>query len=339
MIHYAAAETNLAPPPVALDPAEHRRLMREVMDVRRFNGGDRRNPQYFSGLLVNRDSGAEHPSLVFLNGLGEGAKSLETRYRAYQLGARFPGQPVLCLDLPAHGQSSISTPAQRKEIYEHGNMYNIARAMAQAICFALPNEQVAFAGYSLGAFMMAPVMIKASDFCIRPVAAIGQEVVGLERRTRAGVLAGHYVVETVRQRRYGGQKYAALRREYDAFVQAAKAAQYDPAQHNPWRVFRDDPRLVRAMILRGPLATDQSFQNLRILLRTYQQMPLTLLTAGQSADVRWPRIAHRAQEFCAEYAGRVQWHVWPQDTHGLGLAPNQPRLAEFIRGVLHPNIG
>jgi hypothetical protein len=85
--------------------------LREASELITLNG---EKGQRFSGLHFNRDF-AGNLAIVSLRGMFEDVNDIGLRYTGYQIAAANPENPVLLINIPAHGDSDPLTVAQRRK--------------------------------------------------------------------------------------------------------------------------------------------------------------------------------------------------------------------------------
>lgn len=314
------------------DPERHAVAMREATEPLTMEADD---GQRFSGLYMNRDFTTE-PAIVSPNAFMTASHTPEQMYRAYQYAAAFPEHPVLFVDMPSHGHSDNLTDAQWQEIMELCQLDGVAEAQAQAVRRQLPDAQAAIMpADSLGAQVASDMARSIGELDMQPLLLAGFDMVGMEKRSSLGVAATYFVGEAVRSRvhYHGNPAHHLLNDAFELrFRREVEKTDYEP-DFKMYDVFRRDPRLLSFIVANSPLAGDNALPSLEQTLETNPQLAAALVIGGKSGICRWRRIGPSVLGLEQKFPDRLTHDVWPDDSHGMGLAPQQPRMAAYTRFV------
>jgi hypothetical protein len=99
-------------------------------------------------------------------------------------------------------------------------------------------------------------------------------------------------------------------------------------------VFRTDPRLAGMLFARSPLAADTGRQALEEMMESFPEIQARLVVGGLSTICRWRKFALWSGRVQAAYPERFAIDVWPWDSHGVALAPQQPRLVSSLESIV-----
>ena len=311
------------------DQERHDTALREAIETVIF---DTEDGQQFSGLHLNRDF-SDKPAIVRRNAWMSSVLAPEQKYAGYQYAAANPEHPIVILDMPAHGYSSKLTKLQRKEILDTGDLGLIGAAQSESVVRKLGGvKELIETGDSLGARIAADAARKAGELGVRPLALIGFDMVGLERRKSIAVAKSFFITEWLQSKRLYKENPATqeLEQAYEeGFKTELENAGFNGG-FNMVDIFRRDPKLLSFVVYKSPLATDSGVEALEKLLAAEQQIVVSLVVGGMSAICRWHKIQPTAERLERVHDGRIQFDVWPEDAHGMGLAPQQPRMAAYV---------
>jgi hypothetical protein len=315
------------------DPERHANAMREVSEVITLTGD---NEQRFSGLYVNRDFSSApliaEPSQMFAS-----CKSDEVKYIALQQAAANPEHPILIWDMPSHGDSYNLTPEQRRQIYIDREMGLLAHSQATAIRnHSSGFNKLILTGKSLGARIIPDLAIEASQFDIETQMIIGFEMVGLEERLSASVGAAFLITEAIKSRKNytNNPRYSQLFKAYeDGFKKDLR--KYSPEDNYKMiSVYENDPSLLLFLLARSPLAADTGQKSLEKALDKDQNLQVSLVFGGLSSVCRLRKIQPVVDAIKRDFPDRFNYDIWPNDSHGMSLAPLQPQISKYTKKCL-----
>lgn len=321
------------------DAERHEVAVREVSEVLT---GETEDGQRLSYLHVNRDFETE-PPIICIGSMFVDSGMAELKYAAYQRAATFPDRSILLLDLPAHGQSDALTDAQYSEITVSRGLTRVARAEAEIAKRRLPDiTQTVVYGESVGARVALDFAQKIGEIGVEPLAVLGVEAIGLEKRLSVSVSGSYFLAEPrmhqVLYRDKGDYKiqnstYEAAFQDFKA--ELTRAVNFDQnILKMQLRVFKTDPRYITMLFSNSPLAADTGRQSLETLLEDQPKLPVRLVVGGLSRICRWRHIHEWAENLQANQPERLRFDVWPYDSHGVALAPQQPRLTATLKEVI-----
>lgn len=299
--------------------------------------------QLLAGLHLNRDY-SSNLAIVWLNGMFEDVQSLSLRYAGYQLAAANPENPILVINIPAHGQADPLTPAQRQEILSKKQLSLVAASQAMAASRRLPQtSQVVVAGQSAGARLAPDFAVAVPELDIQPKALVGFNMAGLDKRPTIASSLAFLLDGYLLQYKY--HRGAADRRLDEAMEvrfrrETERIGFYD--QHNAlvndYRVLRQDPSYAAFLLAGSPLAADTGFTAIEQAMNVNAGLQAALVSAGLDKVTRWRKIEPRARQLANAYPGRLSWDVWPNDRHAMGIATQSPRIAAAIKSVIAASI-
>lgn len=315
------------------DPERHDTAMRETIETVTLTGdGD----QQFSGLHLNRDF-SDKPAIVRLGAWFNDVTTPDLKYTAYQFAAANPENPVLLVDVPAHGTSDRLTPAQRREIVLTKQVSLVAASQASAARTRLADtSEIIVVGESAGARLSPDFAVKAGEIGLHPLVLIGFEMAGVDKRPSLACAAAFFIDGHLAQKNY--HQGSDNRKLDDAFEigfrpELAKFGYHGEA-YDLVEIFKKEPSYLGFLLARSPLADDGGFAALERALDTNQDMSASLVSAGLSKVSRWRKIKPQVDHLLTVYPSRVSWDLWPNDHHSMGIAPQQPRQAAFTRAVI-----
>lgn len=309
--------------------------LREASEVVIMTGED---GQKLSGLHFNRDF-SSNTAIVKLNGMFVDVDSVDQRYSTYQLAAANPDNPVITINIPAHGESDPLTPAQRKEILGGRQVSLVAASQAVAAASRLKEcSDVAAIGQSAGGRLAPDFTVKAAEIGLNPVALAAFEPAGLDKRPslvtfmsffKDGFLAQKNYHRTDADRRLdeGLEKFSAELEE-DGFDDAHNAVL------NDIRIFSRSPSYIGFILTRSPLSDDGGFKSIERAMDVNPRMRAAFVSGGLDKVTRWRKIEPRAKRLVSLYRDRMSWDVWPDDGHSMGIGSQQPRFAAAVRTML-----
>jgi pimeloyl-ACP methyl ester carboxylesterase len=314
------------------DPERHETAMREAVETLTLTADD---GQQFSALHLNRDF-SEQPAIVSFDAMFTGCNSPEQKYAAYQYAAANPDRAVLKIDMPAHGYSDALTDRQYKEITGAHTLGLIARSQAEALRRRLPDaEGIIAAGDSLGARGALDFAQQAAGLGFQTLKMIGFDTVGLEERPTPAVSFSYFLREWRRSRQlYYNDANQHLSDAYEGKFKEQLAEYGFENDFSMVEIFKRDPRILGFVFVNSPLAANTGAESLEEALESQAELTADLVVGGLSSICRWRKIKPLAEHLEETFPGRVSFDIWPNDSHGMGLAPQQPRMAAFVKDTL-----
>jgi pimeloyl-ACP methyl ester carboxylesterase len=315
------------------DSERHDTAMREAVETLVLTTDD---GQRFSALHLNRDF-SEKPPIVSLNAMFTGCNSPEQKYKAYQYAAANPERPIVALDMPAHGYSDRLTDVQYWEIIGRSGLTAIGCSLAEVLRGRLEDAQeMVVVGDSLGARIGFDFTDQASDFGFETSNIFGFDPVGLEDRSTLAVNVSYFAKEALRSRRlYTSEPNDRLNYGYETVFKRELAKRGFENNFSMMGVFRTDPRILRFLVAGSPLAPGTGITSIKRMLLRQQSLTANMVVGGLSSICRQREVVPALEQVEDELFGdRLQHEVWPNDAHGMGLAPQQPRMAAFVRDML-----
>lgn len=324
--------------PLEFDNAERADIAtREALDVQMFEGGD----QHITGLRMNRDfEAANTPPLVVLGPYIASVLNPEIKYDATQLAAALPETPLLVLDNLSHGHSSVFSPEQKREMWRYRRFSLVGQTtLLQVVRAAYPNNPTFdTAGTSMGGAVGLEMARQAALYDMTPRYYVGRETAGMDKQIGPQLNFGYFVQETRDQKRYKeNPEGQGLRESYESFVQKlVNEYGYDlDSALSFGGVYKNDGMFVLPSIaFRSPMATGIGFELLEKALHNNPDFKAYFLSAGRSKVTRWPAVQPQVEKLLEAHPDRLEWELWPEDNHGVGLAPQAPRLARFTQFAL-----
>lgn len=312
------------------DPARHDLAMREVAETLVLIG---ENEQRFSAIHVNRDF-TEKPPIISINAMFTGANSPEQKYAAYQFAALHPDRSVIKIDVPAHGYSDKLTHEQYREIIGKRTLTLVANSQFQAISTRLPDlKEIVAVGDSLGGRIGFDIVKSAHEKEVHTKNLFAFDPVGLEKRLSVGVSTSYFLSEYFKSKRiYDNQNMLLSHNQAyeDKFKSELTRVGFENDFSMP-AVFKKDPRFIGFLFFRSPLASDTGAEALEECILIEDQLKANIVIGGLSGICRWNKIQSWANNMEAISSGRAVFNVWQGDSHGMALAPQQPRMAQYIK--------
>lgn len=315
------------------DPERHRIAMREAIETVILTG---ENGQKFSGLHLNRDF-TDQPAIVRLGGWFEDVEGDGLKYTAYQYAAYNPENPVILIDMPAHGQSDSLTAPQRRQIVRTGKVSGVASSQALAASSRLEeSEDVVVVGESAGGMLASTFAIKMGKLGLKPLAIVGFEIAGVDKRPSLGLAASFLIDGHFMQRMYHkGPDNKRLDRAYELdFRQELARLGGESRSSSLMRIFRVEPTYMGFLVVRDPLASDGSFEDIEQAMDLNPDMKAAFVSGSLSRIGRWKKIEPQVDRLLLYYPGRLSWQTWLNDNHSMGIAAQQPRQAKYTRAVI-----
>lgn len=319
------------------DPERHQTAMREAVETLVLTADD---GQRFSALHLNRDF-SEKPAIVSFDAMFTGCNSPEQKYAAYQYAAANPDRAVLKIDMPAHGYSDALTDRQYKEITDDHKLKGIAQSHAEALRRRLPEaDDVIAVGDSLGARGALDFAQVATNLGFQTLKMVGFDTVGLEERLTPAVSFSYFLQEWRKNRKlYYNEANQHLNDAYEDRFKGQLAEYGFENDFSMTEVFKRDPRILGFVLANSPLAAKTGVESLKTVLENRPDFTADLVVGGLSSICRWRKIKPLAECLEKTFPGRVSFDVWPNDSHGMGLAPQQPRMAAFVKDRLTGGAG
>lgn len=329
-------------PGIFLSEDRHKLAMRESLDTAELLADD---GQVFSALHMNRDftASGDRPLLVSLNAMFNSVLTEEQKYASFQLASFFENHPIVKLDLPAHGSSDRLSQAQLDEIHNGGGLSKVGEAQAQAIHRKFPDARKAvIIGESVGGRLSFEVAASLKQREVEPLAVIAFEPVGMEKRRSVDVAWSFFVTETeLTSRNYRNRGpfrgenfiYEAV---LDGFRNEIRSTGYKAPSANSISVkaFNKDRNYLKFLFKDSPLASDTGRLALEKLAEVSPGTYTRIVVGGLSTMCRWKNIGEWAMAFQEASFHQTEFDVWLDDSHGMTLAPQQPRVASSISRVL-----
>jgi hypothetical protein len=294
--------------------------------------------QKLSGLHFNRDF-AGNPAIVKLGGMFIDADNMEQRYAGYQLAVANPENPVIMMNIPAHGESDPLTPAQRKQIIGDRQVSLVAGSQAVAAMSRLEGTgEVITTGQSAGGRLAPDFTVKAGEMGLKPVALVGFEPAGLDKRPSLVTATAFFVDGFLAQRNYHeGTNNLRLDLGVERFKEDMAATGFHDS-HDAFAsgvgIFEKDPSYIAFLLANSPLSDGGGFEAIERAMDANPDMQAAFVSGGLDKVTRWRKIAPRVQQLTDAYEGRMSWNVWPYDGHSMGIGAQQPRFAAAVRSVM-----
>lgn len=314
--------------PFQFEGERHDIAMREAVDTIRLTG---EGGQQFSGLHLNRDHSGK-PAIVRFGAWLSASNGPEAKYAAYQYAAANPDHPVLLVDMPAHGLSDRATSEQRREIFLSRRLSRIASSQAVAVSNRLPSaSEVILLGDSLGGRVAPDVAIQAGRVGLKPVMLLGFDIAGVDERPSLGIAKAFFVDEAKTQRNY--RQGADNERLDKAYEVGFKQGLVKDESYKLYSVYFKDLALIALIFARSPLASRSGFDSIEEALSVNPELLAAFVSGGLSKISRLAKIQHEIDQLTARQP-RLTWDVWPNDSHSMGLAPQQPRFARYTQAKI-----
>jgi hypothetical protein len=314
------------------NPERHATAMREAVETMILTADD---GQRFSALHLNRDF-SDRPPIVSIASMFSGCNSPEQKYSAYQYAAAHPDRGVLKIDMPANGYSDALTDDQYKEIMNSQTLTRIAKSQATALRSHLPEAgDIIVVGDSLGARDGMDFVLGASTLGFHALKLIGFDPVGLEDRPSLNVSFSYFVREWRKSRRlYYNEANQRLSEAYEDAFKKQLAEHGFESDFSVAEVFRRDPRIRDFVFAKSPLATDTGVKSLETMLESQRDLTADLVIGGLSTICRQHKVVPMLEHLEEVFGDRLTHSIWPNDSHGMSLAPQQPRMAAFVKDTL-----
>ncbi len=309
--------------------------LREAAEVVTLKG---EHGQRLSGLHFNRDY-TTGLAIVWLTGMFEDLNGPAQRYTGYQLAAANPENPVLVINIPAHGGSDPLTAGQRREILKDKQVGLVAGSQAVAARTRLPGvNQIMGSGQSAGARLLPDFIVKAKELGIEPMALVGFNMAGLDKRpsiaTALAFIVDGYLLQYKYHRGTANQKLdKAMQGFQDDMQRQGFHGGHNPVV-NDYRIFRDEPSYLAWLFGSSPLSAGNGFAAIERAMDLNPYMQAQLVSSGLDKVTRWRRIEHQVGQLVEVYGDRMDWSVWPRDGHAMGIGPQLPRQSAAIKAVV-----
>lgn len=313
------------------DTERHQSVMRECIEPVVFRTRDGQN---LSGLHLNRDF-SQLPTIVRIGAWLHSVNSAEQKYTAYQLAATNPENPIVLVDMPAHGNSDALTYNQKKEVFCRQSISRIASDQADAVSAFMDHNGIVLAADSLGGLASLDFARRMKQNGEDPQLIAAYDIVGFDKKLSISMAKKFLVNERKLQGRYHcGEHNQRLDTSYeDNFIGELKRSGCEP-QYDQLDVYRKDPSLALLLFARSPVASSKGYKALERSLEVSPDMKVNLVFAGLSRVSRWQKIQPQIQSLLRKYSDRLTVEVWPDDSHSMSIAPQQPRFAQHLRALM-----
>ncbi|HET9098702.1 MAG TPA: alpha/beta hydrolase [Candidatus Saccharimonadales bacterium] len=319
--------------PLWMNGDRHEDLMSELADERRFISF---SGQHFSGLHVNRFFASSIP-LVRLGSWLSASNTPEAKYTMYQFAAANPERQILLIDMPSHGSSDNLSAKQWAETVRFQKVSEIGKAQAEAVRSHIPSAtEIIVVGDSLGGRVAPDFARHAGQLGLNPILIAGFDIAGIDKRRSLRMAEAFFIAEKKRQHRYHeGPQNMALDEAYDhQFVPMLPRYGMSNVKYNPMAVYKKNPLLSLFFLARSPIASNTAFQSIEAVLDYNDQVIASFVSGGLSKVCRWQHIQEDIQSLKDKYNKRFTWDVWPNDSHSMNIAPQQPRFAQLTRNMI-----
>lgn len=294
--------------------------------------------QKLSALYLNRDF-ASGLAIARLGGMFEDVGSTDLRYAAYQWAAAAPENPVLFVNLPAHGRSDPLTARQLKEVSDKRQLTLLAasQALASRSCLSETGGVIA-TGQSGGGRLAPDFATAAHELDWKVPALLGISVAGLDKRpsiaTSAAFVADGFLAQYKYHRNAEDLK---LDRGMGRFAAAMAEYGFRDTHNvlvNDYRIFRKDPSFFKMLFKGNPLSGDGGFEAIERAMDLNPDMHAAFVSGGLDKVIRWRKIVPQVRQLVNAYPERLTWEYWPEDGHSMGIGSQQPRFAACVRAVI-----
>jgi hypothetical protein len=323
--------------PYRFDSAErHSTALREADEVITMDGP---NGQSFSGLHLNRDF-SEGPVIVRVGSMNSSSTTGAQKYTSYQYAAAFPESPVITIDLPSHGYSDRHTVAQRTEriIKKSGSRTAAAEAEAVAAYMDSSSEYIV-SGDSFGAQLVPDFAIKLGELGVSPRLIFGFDMTGVNYfNTRQTFVKMNKARKAGHSAYHRGAANERLDEAFDAFCEELDQFGENERVYNPFHVGKRDPVFTLLSVLRSATNGEAGMDALERSMELNDQMVAAMVSGGLSRICDWRKIEPRVDGLKQKFGDRFTWEVWPNDSHSMSIAPQQPRSIAFAKAVIDAHI-
>jgi len=313
------------------DEARHEAALREADELVCL----RNRNQRFSGLHLNRDF-SEGPVIVRVGSMNSASTTESQKYTAYQYAAAFPENPVISIDLPSHGGSDRHTIVQRAErlIKKSGSL--TAHAEAKAVHAYLPNaSEYIIIGDSFGAQLVPEFAIKIGELGLKPLLIMGFDMTGVNYfNTRKTFLRMNKARKSGHSAYHDGEANGRLDEAFEDFCAEMNQLSSNERVYNPFHVGKRDPVFTLLSLLRSSTNSESGMNALEKSLKCNEDMIAAMVSGGLSKICNWKKIQGRVELMKQMYGDRLSWDVWPEDSHSMSIAPQQPRSAAFAKHIV-----
>lgn len=295
--------------------------------------------QKFSGLYFNRDF-ASNLAIVRLGGMMEDVGSIDLRYTGYQIAAANPENPVIMINLPAHGDSDPLTHNQRREILKNRSLIRLANSQAMAVRSVVSTEtdMTIAVGQSAGGRLAPDFVIRAAQLGLEPKGLLGISLVGLDKRPSVATSLTFIVDGYLAQRNYhqnaNNQKLDRGLADFREQMARSGFRYTHNTLVNDHRIFRRDPSYIGFLLANSPLSDDGGFMAIESAMDFNPRLQAAFVSGALDKVTRWRKIESQTLRLTNLYPERLSWDVWPNDGHSMGIGPQQPRFAACVRAVI-----
>lgn len=318
------------------DPARHDLALRESLDLVRLSshGG-----QEFSGLHLNRDY-TENPVIVRIGSMNSSSTTDAQKYIAYQYAAAFPENPVVAIDLPSHGQSDRNTLAQRYERLVEKSGSLTAHAQAEAIANRMiASDEFIIIGDSFGAQLVPDVATKIGGMGLKPLAIIGFDMSGVNNfNTCKTFLRLNKARKQGHDAYHRGEANIALDNTFEDFCTELGKISLNEMFYSPFNIGKRDPLFTALTLLRPSTNSENGLEALEKSLELNDEMLAAMVSGGLSRICNWSLIKDKVINISEATNGRLDWQVWPNDSHSMSIAPQHPRSVKFAKDFIEGNL-
>jgi hypothetical protein len=310
---------------------------REALENRLFTAESGRQ---HSGLILNRDYLESAHEVIIADGQFLGSTLLpEDKYKGVVLALTNPGTPILLRDFGGHGNSSRHDWGQLKEAVLHRTLHGDADDLADITVQTVRNvKSQSVLGISLAGLYMPRYIDSSMKKGVSTALMMGVEAVGTDKKTPPQLMIDFFIRETKLQSTYKGEDARHNKGLNEAYEERFKSdleetreiEGFPESAYKLYSIYKHDPSIVAAMLLRSPLATNQLFKAIEETMGKQPDMQGVFCLAGLSKVNRIQKIRSGYERLEHFFPTRFKALELPSDSHGIGLAPQIWRIAAMF---------
>lgn len=270
------------------------------------------------------------------DGFLSAAERPDGAYAAWQLAAAFPNHPIAAINMPAHGYSDPYTHEQKSQMFRNKRMTLVGEATLQGLRsrgeFADSKDLLTY-GRSTGGLITLEIANLAhsqpDEYGTHVPGMFLAESGGMHQQPEFKLAWNFFVRDPIRQRRYQDEEFHHLNQSFDDFTSALNRRYPDASYPGMLAPIKKDPGILPLIFLRNPLANENAYKITDEIVAKDNPPEMTYVT-GDDSLVTYPKGEPNHYGLINKYPN-VSYVSLLWDTHGLGLAPNAPRLTAIAR--------